>query len=86
MVGSFPTYTIGNIMSSQFFASASSVPTVEKGLDKGDYEPLKKWLNDNVHQYGRSLTPTELLEKATGSGLSVVSYIADLKRKVADLA
>ncbi|CAN7465880.1 carboxypeptidase M32 [Phyllobacterium sp. LjRoot231] len=86
MVGSFPTYTIGNIMSSQLFASAKPVSGVEEGLDRGDYAPLKSWLNENVHQYGRSRTPTEILEQATGSGLTVAHYIADLKRKVADLA
>lgn len=86
MVGSFPTYTIGNIMSSQFFASAKAIPAVKEGLDTGDYTPLKTWLNENVHQYGRSRTPGELLQQATGSPLSVANYVADLKRKVADLA
>ncbi|MDR6635783.1 carboxypeptidase Taq [Phyllobacterium sp. 1468] len=85
MVGSFPTYTIGNIMSSQFFASATAVPAVKEGLDRGDYTPLKTWLNENIHQYGRSRTPGELLQQATGSPLSVANYVADLKRKVADL-
>ncbi len=85
MVGSFPTYTIGNIMSSQFFASAKAVPAVKEGLDTGDYTPLKTWLNENIHQYGRSRTPGELLQQATGSPLSVANYVADLKRKVADL-
>lgn len=86
MVGSFPTYTIGNIMSSQLFARACSESAVEKGLEAGDYVALKSWLNENVHQYGRSKTPAEILEKATGSALSVDSYVADLKRKVAELA
>ncbi len=51
MVGSFPTYTIGNIMSSQFFAAARKDAAVEKSLDEGNYAPLKSWLNDNVHRH-----------------------------------
>ncbi|TCL71869.1 carboxypeptidase M32 [Rhizobium sp. BK251] len=86
MVGSFPTYTIGNIMSSQLFAKARTVPAVERGLDGGDYAPLRSWLNENVHRYGRSKSPGEILEEATGAPLSVDSYAEDLGRKVAELS
>ncbi|WP_454854786.1 carboxypeptidase M32 [Rhizobium binxianense] len=85
MVGSFPTYTIGNVMSSQFFAAARKETAVELGLDKGDYLPLKTWLNDNVHQFGRSKSPSQLLIDATGSDLSTAAYIADLTHKVEEL-
>jgi carboxypeptidase Taq len=85
MVGSFPTYTIGNIMSSQLFATARKEASIERGLDEGDYVPLKTWLNDKVHQFGRSRSPGEILIAATGSDLSTDAYIADLTQKVADL-
>jgi carboxypeptidase Taq len=85
MVGSFPTYTIGNIMSSQFFAAARKEQAVESGLNTGDYAPLKSWLNDHVHQHGRSKSPSELLIASTGSDLSPRAYIADLTQKVAEL-
>ncbi|TCR79029.1 carboxypeptidase M32 [Rhizobium sp. BK376] len=85
MVGSFPTYTIGNIMSSQFFAAARKETAVEKGLDAGEYAPLKSWLNEHVHQHGRSKSPSEILIAATGSDLSATAYIDDLKRKVGEL-
>ena len=85
MVGSFPTYTIGNIMSSQFFASALKDGAVERGLEGGDYLPLKTWLNDNVHRHGRSRSPSQLLTDATGADLSIDAYVADLTRKVDEL-
>ena len=85
MVGSFPTYTVGNIMSSQLFAAARNERSIENGLDAGDYLPLKSWLNDKVHQYGRSKSPSEILIAATGADLSTDAYIADLAQKVADL-
>lgn len=85
MVGSFPTYTIGNIMSSQFFAAASKERAIADGLETGDYLPLKTWLNDKVHQFGRSKSASQLLMDATGSELSTKAYIADLARKVDDL-
>ncbi len=82
LVGSFPTYTLGNIMSSQFFAAANRETEVSDGLETGDYEPLKNWLNCNVHQFGRSKSPSQLLMDATGSDLSVTAYLDDLTRKV----
>lgn len=85
MVGSFPTYTIGNIMSSQFFAAACKETAIEHGLENGDYLPLKTWLNDHVHQYGRSKSASQLLVDATGEDLSVSAYVNDLRRKVEDL-
>lgn len=85
MVGSFPTYTVGNIMSSQFFAAARKETKVQDGLDRGDYSSLASWLSENVHRHGRSKSPSELLIAATGNDLSTGPYIADLTAKVADL-
>ncbi|WP_165219072.1 carboxypeptidase M32 [Affinirhizobium pseudoryzae] len=85
MIGSFPTYTLGNIMSSQFYAAACREPGVTKGLETGDYLPLKTWLTDNVHRFGRSKSATQLLVDATGSDLSIDPYVSDLSRKVDDL-
>ncbi len=85
-VGSFPTYTIGNIMSSQFFEAAIRDGAVEKGLAAGEYAPLKTWLADNVHRYGRSSWPDETLRRVTGGPLDATAYIGHLATKVATLA
>ncbi|MCQ8781451.1 carboxypeptidase M32 [Mangrovibrevibacter kandeliae] len=85
MVGSFPTYTLGNVMGSQLFAAASAVPDVAAGLEGGDYAPLRRWLGENVHRHGRSLTPDEILNRATGRGLDTAPYLKDLTDKVAQL-
>jgi carboxypeptidase Taq len=85
MIGSFPTYTLGNVMSSQFFAAASNDPTVNAGLDSGDYRPLRSWLNHHVHRHGRSRSPSELLTAATGRELDLAPYLNDLQQKVTGL-
>jgi len=84
-VGSFPTYTLGNIMASQFFRSAREVPDVAAGLDSGDYGPLRNWLTENIYRHGRSSTPAETLKRVTGRPLDTSCYIADLTEKVAAL-
>jgi carboxypeptidase Taq len=85
MVGSFPTYTIGNIMSSQFFAAARKDASIDKGLETGDYAPLQTWLSEKIYRHGRSKSPNQLLVEATGSDLSTTAYIADLRGKVEEL-
>jgi len=81
-VGSFPTYTVGNIMSSQFFRKAGKIPEITRGLQEGDYQPLKNWLVENVYRHGRSSTPKETLLRVTGDTLNAEHYIADLTEKV----
>jgi carboxypeptidase Taq len=84
-VGSFPTYTLGNIMSSQVFDAANKRPDVVAGLDVGNYSPLKDWLTDNIYRYGRSSSPSETLQRVTGGPLDAAPYVRQLTEKVAAL-
>jgi carboxypeptidase Taq len=72
-------------MSSHLYKAATTVPEIERGLEAGDYAPLKSWLTDTVHRHGRSLTPAEIMKAATGKVLGTDDYIDDLRRKVAEL-
>jgi carboxypeptidase Taq len=84
-VGSFPTYTLGNIMAAQFFDAALKQDDVAAGLDRADYAPLRNWLTDAIYRYGRSSTPTETLQRVTGGPLDIRPYVAALAGKVAAL-
>ena len=82
MIGSFCTYTIGNVMAAQLFAAAlSSDKSLQDALDEGDYTPLRSWLSRHVCEHGRRFTRQELLEKATGRRLTPEPYLAYLSRK-----
>ena len=82
MIGSFPTYTLGNVMAAQFFETASARPEIDFGLDAGDYAPLGEWLRENVHRHGRSLKPEAILKATTGRGLNAGPYLRHLAQKV----
>ncbi len=85
-VGSFPTYTIGNIMSAQFLQAAhAQVPGLADALAGGEYAPLLTWLTENIYQHGRAYTPEELLVRSTGEGLQTGPYLAYLTEKFSDL-
>ena len=84
-VGSFPTYTLGNIMSSQIFRAAQGQPAIVAGLSTGDYAPLHGWLARGIYAHGRGSTPAQTLLRVARGPLDTKPYIADLTRKVADL-
>ncbi|CAM3245925.1 Metal-dependent carboxypeptidase [Deinococcus saxicola] len=86
MIGSFPTYTIGNVMASQFYAAArQQMPELEDTLVRGEYAPLREWLTDNIYQHGRTYAPHELLTRVTGRGLDPQPYLDYLSGKYAEL-
>lgn len=78
-LGSFPTYTIGNITAAQLMETArSSAPAVIGSTDAGDYAPLAGWLRDNIWQHGRRFSRDELLTRVTGRPLDIAPYLAYL--------
>jgi len=86
MVGSFCTYTVGNVMSAQFFKAArQQTPGLDDALARGEYGPLLEWLSANIYRHGRAFSRDELLMRATGSPLTTAPYLEYLKTKYFDL-
>ncbi len=84
-IGTFCNYTIGNVMAGQLFETASKDAAIAEGLATGNYEPLRAYMVENVHQHGRRYTRDELLVKATGRKLDPEPYIAYLTGKYSEL-
>jgi carboxypeptidase Taq len=84
--GSFPGYTIGNIMSAQVLNAAhTSMPDLKDKLASGNYQTLLDWLTENVYQHGRAYTVSELLQRISGEDLHVAPLISYLEEKFSDL-
>ncbi len=82
MIGSFCSYTIGNVMAAQLFEAARvQVPGLNEALARGELAPLADWLRENVWRHGRRFTRDEILLRATGSTLSPSAYLAYLSEK-----
>lgn len=83
-IGSFPTYTIGNVMGAQVMESLRRRnPSVDDALEAGDYSLLAEELRSRIWQHGRRFMRDELLERETGSGLDPAPYLAYLEGKYA---
>ncbi|MFD2607980.1 carboxypeptidase M32 [Deinococcus taklimakanensis] len=81
LIGYFPTYTLGNLLSVQLLDAAKADPAIAAGVARAEYGPLLDWLQRNVHQHGRSLTPEQITVQATGRPLSADPYVAYLHGK-----
>ena len=85
-IGYFPTYALGNLMSTQLFnAALRDIPDLREHIRHGSFVQLLGWLRNHVHCFGRKKTASEILLDATGSGLSVESWIQYIQRKYEDI-
>jgi len=84
--GAFQSYTIGNIMSAQFFAAARrDIPGLDDQIGAAQFAPLRGWLTERIYRHGRKFTAPEIVERATGQGLSIAPYLAYLNKKYREL-
>ena len=65
--GAFQSYTIGNILSAQFYAAAVKAhPEIPREIEQGEFGTLHAWLASNIYRHGRKFLPNELIDRATG--------------------
>jgi carboxypeptidase Taq len=84
--GVFQGYTLGNILSAQFYAAALKAhPEIPAQIARGESGTLRGWLTENVYQHGSKFTASELLERATGGPLNIEPYIRYLLEKYGEL-
>jgi carboxypeptidase Taq len=81
-MGSFCTYTLGNVMAAQLFETARAKGEgVAPALSKGDTAPLRRWLKENIWRHGKRFSRDELLTRATGRALEAEPYLRYLEGK-----
>jgi carboxypeptidase Taq len=81
--GYFPSYALGCLIAAQLWeAMESELGPRDEDLRRGEVAPVKAWLAEHVHRYGRRLDTIPLVEQATGGGLGIEPFL----RYVAPLA
>jgi len=84
--GAFQGYTLGNILSAQFYDAALHAKTGIPGeIEAGRFDTLHDWLRNNIYQHGRKFTADELVQRTTGSPMSIDPYMRYLKAKYGEL-
>ena len=86
-IGYFPTYSLGNVISVQLFEAANAAMggVLDEQIAAAEFGPLRDWLLQNVHQWGRKYTPAELVKRATGRDIDTAPYLAYLRSKFGEL-
>jgi carboxypeptidase Taq len=80
--GAFQGYTLGNILSAQFFAQAEKAhPNLWDDMRQGQFANLHGWLRENIYCSGSKFTAPELIERVTDGQMDIAPYIAYLKNK-----
>ncbi|KAJ1428083.1 putative carboxypeptidase [Ochromonadaceae sp. CCMP2298] len=76
-MGYFPTYTLGAMM---------AVPGLEESLSKGEFAPLRLWLNEHLHRRGSlDASADDLMLAVTGKALDPQVYLRYLGEKYREI-
>jgi carboxypeptidase Taq len=84
--GMFQGYTLGTVMSAQFYEAALAAhPGIPGEIRAGRFATLHGWLKQNIYRHGAKFMAAELVERATGKPLTIEPYVRYLKRKYGEL-
>jgi carboxypeptidase Taq len=84
--GAFQGYTLGNILSAQFFELALKAhPEIKDEMKQGKFATLHRWLKENIYCHGSKFLAPELIERVTGGSITIAPYINYLRTKYGEL-
>lgn len=84
--GMFQGYLLGNVLASQFYASALQAhPQIPSEIEQGRFDTLLLWLSRNIYQHGSKYTTLELLDRVTGGPIDTEPYLRYLRSKYEDI-
>lgn len=86
LIGYFPTYALGNLLAAQFTRHALEAhPSIPGEIASGQFDTLRGWLREHVHQHGRKFTSAELTQRVTGEAIQSRDFITYLTDKYSDI-
>ncbi|ULT55371.1 carboxypeptidase M32 [Neobacillus drentensis] len=84
--GYFPSYALGYMYAAQFkHKLLEEIPEFNRLVENGEFLPIKSWLTEKIHQYGKLKKPLEILQDVTGEGLNPNYLIDYLYKKYSDV-
>lgn len=84
--GYFPTYTLGNLYSVQFYEQAKlEIPHLEDEIAAGQLMVLRRWLGQKIHRWGRMFTPDHLSRRVTGKSLDPEPFLTYVEKKYGEI-
>ena len=82
-IGYFPTYTLGNLYSAQLFEKAAvDIADLHQQFERGEFGPLREWLNAQIHAHGQRYRAADLCRHVTGKPLTADPLMRHLEGKL----
>ncbi len=86
MIGYFPTYTLGNLISAQLAEKLTlDLPGWKEMPGRGEFAPILGWLRKHIHSQGRKYLPEQLLRREIGEGVRVEPFLNYIRGKYSKL-
>ena len=87
LMGYFPTYTLGNVLSLQFYQQTlKDMPDLPEQFSRGEFGALLAWFKEKIHRHGRKFTANELVRRVSGAEqIEAQPYLAYIKRKYTEI-
>jgi carboxypeptidase Taq len=86
LIGYFPTYALGNLLSVLFYNRAvSDLPDIPSQIERGNFAPLMNWMRTRIHRVGATYTPSELVERVTGGPVRTAPFLSYIRDKYSDI-
>lgn len=84
--GAFQGYTLGNLLSAQFYSAALAAhPSIPSEIEHGQFGTLHGWLAEKIYAPGSKFTAPELIERVTGEPMRIEPYLDYLRAKYSAL-
>jgi len=84
--GYFPSYLLGSIYDGMFLEQLEEeLGCVDQILREGRISEITKWLNDQIHQYGSTRTPKEVIANVCGKVVSSKPLISYFTKKYTEI-
>ncbi|MGB8453285.1 MAG: carboxypeptidase M32 [Anaerocolumna sp.] len=79
--GYFPSYAIGSAIAAQIYYHMNSVMPIDGYLTEGNLTPIREYLNNHIHKYGKTKNTNEILNDMMGEELNADYYVKYLTEK-----
>jgi carboxypeptidase Taq len=85
-IGYFPSYTLGKLYAAmEWNAMQRAIPTVREQIVNGRFDEILSWLRTNIHAYGRTELPGEIIQRVTGRPLTAKDFLDYVGAKARDV-
>ena len=82
LIGYFPTYSMGNLLSYQIWnCLRADLGDTDALIARGKFAPILGWLQEKIYVQGKRHKPRDLVRKVTGKAMGPEALLAGLRAK-----